>query len=133
MRVLILPACLLAATVLSAAELSVIALIGERGREVLEFIEDALGHEGMKRSVVVCATSERPAPLRVRACLVALAVADGWLGWRRTRGLEAEVQAPGTWSLGRKEVLQVVLRWRGSGTSCAEFHLRTDRQRGHLP
>jgi type III secretion protein N (ATPase) len=42
----------------TAAELSVIALIGERGREVLEFIEDALGDEGMKRSVVVCATSD---------------------------------------------------------------------------
>ncbi|MCA3013027.1 MAG: EscN/YscN/HrcN family type III secretion system ATPase, partial [Myxococcaceae bacterium] len=55
----------------TAAELSVIALIGERGREVLEFIEDALGHEGMKRSVVVCATSDQPSLVRLRAGYVA--------------------------------------------------------------
>ena len=44
----------------TAAELVVIALIGERGREVLEFVEDALGEAGLKRSVVVCATSASP-------------------------------------------------------------------------
>jgi type III secretion protein N (ATPase) len=60
----------------TAAELSVIALIGERGREVLEFIEDALGHEGMKRSVVVCATSDQPSLVRLRAGYVATAVAE---------------------------------------------------------
>jgi FliI/YscN family ATPase len=51
-------------------------MIGERNREVRGFLELELGPEGMKRSVVVVATSERPAPLRVRACFVALAVAE---------------------------------------------------------
>lgn len=58
------------------ADLSVIALIGERNREVREFLDHELGAEGRKRSVVVVATSDRPAPLRVRACWVALAVAE---------------------------------------------------------
>ena len=58
------------------ADVSVIALIGERNREVRAFLEHELGPEGMKRSVVICATSDRPAPLRVRACFVALAVAE---------------------------------------------------------
>src|SRR5665213_169690 len=60
----------------SSAGVNVIALIGERNREVRAFIEHDLGAEGMRRSVVVVATSDRPAPLRVRACFVALAVAE---------------------------------------------------------
>src|SRR6202167_4915820 len=60
----------------NSADVSVIAMIGERNREVRAFIENELGPEGRKKSVVVCATSERPAPLRVRACFVALAVAE---------------------------------------------------------
>lgn len=60
----------------SAAQVAVVALIGERNREVRGFIEHELGEEGMARSVVVVATSDRPAPLRVRACFVALAVAE---------------------------------------------------------
>jgi FliI/YscN family ATPase len=60
----------------SSADVSVIALIGERNREVRAFLEQELGPEGRKRSVVVVATSDRPAPLRVRACYVALAVAE---------------------------------------------------------
>jgi flagellum-specific ATP synthase len=60
----------------SSADVSVIALIGERNREVLAFLENDLGPEGRKKSVVVAATSDRPAPLRVRACFVALAVAE---------------------------------------------------------
>ncbi|MBE2250975.1 MAG: type III secretion system ATPase SctN [Myxococcus sp.] len=60
----------------TTAELSVIALIGERGREVLEFIEDALGEEGMKRSVVVCATSDQPSLVRLRAGYVATSIAE---------------------------------------------------------
>jgi FliI/YscN family ATPase len=60
----------------NSADVSVIALIGERNREVRDFLEKELSVEGMKRSVVVCATSDMPAPLRIRACFVALAVAE---------------------------------------------------------
>jgi FliI/YscN family ATPase len=60
----------------NSADVTVIGMIGERNREVRGFLEKELGPEGRKHSVVVCATSERPAPLRVRACFVALAVAE---------------------------------------------------------
>jgi FliI/YscN family ATPase len=60
----------------NSADVTVIAMIGERNREVRGFLEKELGPDGRKRSVVVCATSERPAPLRVRACFVALAIAE---------------------------------------------------------
>ncbi|MEO8025379.1 MAG: FliI/YscN family ATPase [Bryobacteraceae bacterium] len=60
----------------NSADVSVIALIGERNREVRDFIEHELGPEGLKRSVLVIATSDRPAPLRIRAGFVALAVAE---------------------------------------------------------
>jgi flagellum-specific ATP synthase len=60
----------------SSADVAVIALIGERNCEVRGFLEQELGPEGRKRSVVVVATSDRPAPLRVRATYVALAVAE---------------------------------------------------------
>jgi flagellum-specific ATP synthase len=60
----------------SSADVSVIALVGERNREVRDFIERDLGPEGMKRSVLVVSTSDRPAPLRIRAAFVALAVAE---------------------------------------------------------
>ncbi len=58
------------------ADVSVVALVGERNREVRAFLDHELGPEGLERSVVVVATSDRPAALRVRACFVALAVAD---------------------------------------------------------
>ncbi len=60
----------------SSADVSVIALIGERNREVRAFLEHELGPEGMKKSVVVVATSDNPAPIRLRACFVALAAAE---------------------------------------------------------
>ncbi len=58
------------------ADINVIALIGERGREVREFIERDLGTEGMKRSVVVVATSDKPALIRSKAAKTATAVAE---------------------------------------------------------
>lgn len=60
------------------ADVIVIGLIGERGREVREFIEDALGADGLARSVVVCATSDRAAMERVRAAYHATAIAEGF-------------------------------------------------------
>lgn len=58
------------------ADLNVIALIGERGREVREFIESTLGPEGMKRSIVVVATSEQPSLVKIKAGFVATAIAE---------------------------------------------------------
>lgn len=60
----------------SEADVNVIALIGERGREVVPFLEDCLGPEGMARSVVIVATSEQTPLMRVRASQAAIAVAD---------------------------------------------------------
>ncbi|MCF0187854.1 MAG: FliI/YscN family ATPase, partial [Bacteroidaceae bacterium] len=58
------------------AEVNVIALIGERGREVREFVENDLGPEGMARSVVVVATSDKPALIRKKAAFTATAIAE---------------------------------------------------------
>lgn len=58
------------------ADVNVIALIGERGREVREFIENDLGTEGLKRSVIVCVTSDQSPLLRMRGAFVATAIAE---------------------------------------------------------
>jgi type III secretion protein N (ATPase) len=66
----------------SDADVNVICLVGERGREVREFLEDALGAVGRARSVVVCATSDAPSLVRLKSTFVATAIAE----WFRERG-----------------------------------------------
>lgn len=66
------------------ADLNVIALIGERGREVREFIEHDLGPEGLKRSIVVAATSDQPALMRIKGAYTATAIAE----YYRDKGLD---------------------------------------------
>jgi flagellum-specific ATP synthase len=65
-------------------DINVIALVGERGREVLEFAQKDLGEEGMKRSVLVIATSDQPAMLRLKCPLVATTIAE----YFRDRGMD---------------------------------------------
>ncbi len=60
----------------SDVEVNVIALVGERNREVREFLDDALGEEALKRSVVIVATSDMPPVLRVRSALLATTIAE---------------------------------------------------------
>lgn len=65
-------------------DINVIALVGERGREVLEFVQKDLGEEGMRRSVLVVATSDQPAMLRMKCPLVATTIAE----YFRDRGMD---------------------------------------------
>ena len=60
----------------TSEEINVICLVGERGREVLEFMQRDLGEEGLARSVVVCATSDQPALVRLKAAFTATAIAE---------------------------------------------------------
>ena len=64
------------------ADVNVICLVGERGREVREFLDEALGTTGRARSVVVCATSDAPSLVRLKSAFVATAIAE----WFRERG-----------------------------------------------
>jgi flagellum-specific ATP synthase len=58
------------------ADVNVISLIGERGREVKDFIEESLGEEGLKKSVVVCATSDNPPLIRLKGAMIGTAIAE---------------------------------------------------------
>jgi flagellum-specific ATP synthase len=60
----------------SNADINVIALVGERGREVREFIEESLGKDGLKKSVVVVATGDQPSLIRIKAALFAHSIAE---------------------------------------------------------
>lgn len=81
------------------AEVSVLALIGERGREVREFIEKDLGEEGMKRAVVVCATSDRSAMERLKAAYVATSIAESF----RDRGKKVLLMMDSVTRFGRAQ------------------------------
>lgn len=67
----------------SNADINVIALVGERGREVRDFIENELGEEGLKKSIVVVATSDQPALMRIKGAYTATAISEFFrdLGW----------------------------------------------------
>jgi flagellum-specific ATP synthase len=60
----------------TSADLTILALVGERGREVRDFLEDALGEDGLRRSVLVVSTSDQSPLLRIRAALTATAIAE---------------------------------------------------------
>jgi FliI/YscN family ATPase len=62
----------------AAADVNVICLVGERGREVREFMERDLGEEGLRRSVVIVATADAPALVRIKACWAATAIAEAF-------------------------------------------------------
>jgi len=90
------------------ADVFVVALVGERGREVREFLERALGPEGMRRAVVVAATSDRPALERVKAAQVATAIAE----WFRDEGRRVVLIVDSVTRLARA--------WREVGLSAGE-------------
>jgi FliI/YscN family ATPase len=92
----------------TSADINVIALLGERGREVREFIERDLGPEGLRRSVVVVATSDQPAVIRATGAFVATAIAEYF------RDLSKDVL------LMMDSITRVCMAWREMGLSVGE-------------
>ncbi|HTS88771.1 MAG TPA: FliI/YscN family ATPase [Gemmatimonadales bacterium] len=92
----------------TSADINVIALLGERGREVREFIERDLGPEGLKRSVVIVATSDQPAVIRSTGAFVATAVAE----YFRDAGKDVLLMMD--------SVTRVCMAWREMGLSVGE-------------
>ena len=122
----------------SNADAIVIGMIGERGREVKEFIEDDLGEEGLKRSVVVAATSDEAPLVRRQAAYVAMAVAEGL----RDEGLQCPAADGFRYPLchgpardrpvrGRTAGFQGLYAHRVRGTAAADG-ARRSRQRGQM-
>lgn len=92
----------------SSADVNVIALLGERGREVRDFLRHSLGEEGLGRSVVVVATGDEAALLRSRGALVATAIAEHF----RSRGLHVLLMVD--------SVTRVAMAWREIGLAVGE-------------
>ncbi len=92
----------------TSADLNVIGLVGERGREVPDFLYEALGEEGLARSVVVVATSDVSALLRIRAALVATAIAEDF----RAQGMDVLLMVD--------SVTRVATAWREIGLAIGE-------------
>jgi FliI/YscN family ATPase len=92
----------------TSADVNVIALLGERGREVREFIERDLGTEGLRRSVVVVATSDQPALIRAKGALVATAIAE----YFRDRGRNVLLMVD--------SITRVAMAWREIGLAAGE-------------
>jgi FliI/YscN family ATPase len=92
----------------TSADINIIALLGERGREVREFIERDLGAEGLRRSVVIVATSDQPAVIRATGAFVATAIAE----YFRDAGRDVMLMMD--------SVTRVCMAWREMGLSVGE-------------